>query len=233
MSELRDSCSCARAPWLVAAGLSLLALWAGQALALSFQAQSVSALPDLATGIPGVAHAPGPNPSESSKSGWAALTPSQREALAPLAVTWNSLSTAHQRKWLALSENFSRLPPQEQQMLHGRMREWASMSTRQRAQARLNFGETKQLSAADKKAMWEAYQALPPEEKKKLAADAQPRPPTTAAAIRPVPRQKLATLPKPAAEARAPRIAAGPAIEAASPDAGSSRAFGAAAQQNQ
>jgi hypothetical protein len=125
---------------------------------------------------------------------------------------------AHQRKWLALSENFSKLNVAEQQILHSRMREWAALSTRQRAQARLNFGEAKQVSAADKKALWEAYQALPPDEKKKLAADAKPKPPTTAAAVKPVAKQKLATLPTPAPDARAPRIAAGPGAEAGATD---------------
>lgn len=90
------------------------------------------------------------------KSGWVALSPAQQQSLAPLAGTWDSLSAAHQRKWLALSENFSRLSPAEQQILHSRMRDWAALSTRQRAQARLNFGEAKQLSSQDKKAMWEA-----------------------------------------------------------------------------
>ena len=60
----------------------------------------------------------------------------------------------------------------EQAKLHSRMTEWAALSPQQRTQARLNFAETKQLSPDDKKAKWEAYQALPPEEKRKLAAGA-------------------------------------------------------------
>ena len=50
----------------------------------------------------------------------------------------------------------------EQAKLHSRMTEWAALSPQQRTQARLNFAETKQLSPDDKKAKWEAYQALPP-----------------------------------------------------------------------
>ena len=50
------------------------------------------------------------------------------------------------------------------------MAAWASLSPQQRAQARLNFNETKTLDADAKKSQWEAYQALSPEDKKKLAA---------------------------------------------------------------
>jgi len=174
-----------------------------------------------------------PTPPKTAAQGrpeWAALTLQQQQSLAPLAGTWNSLSAAQKRKWLALSQNFPRLSPSEQQVLHSRMRDWTELSTRQRAQARLNFGEAKQLSAADKKAMWEAYQALAPEEKKKLAAGAQAKP-TTAAAVRPVARQKLASLPSAAPDARSPRIAAGPASDATSSDSAPGRAAGQNSQQ--
>lgn len=140
-----------------------------------------------------------------SPSGWVALTPAQQRALAPLAGTWDSLSRAQQRKWLALSKNYPRLQPPEQDTLHSRMSEWTRLSTRERAQARLNFGEAKRLSTADKKALWEAYQALPAEEKSRLATGAPAEPPTTAAAVRPVARQKLTRVP--AADFRGPRIA--------------------------
>ena len=53
-----------------------------------------------------------------------------------------------------------------------------------------------QRSPEEKKAKWEAYQALSPEEKRKLADSATRKPPTTAAAVKPVNPQKLATLPK-------------------------------------
>ena len=69
----------------------------------------------------------------------------------------------------------------------------------QRAQARLNFGKTKELSRQltpeEKKARWEAYQALSPEEKQKLAAKASPNPTGAATAVKPVSPQKLAAVP--------------------------------------
>lgn len=133
-------------------------------------------------------------------SSWEELTPMQQQALKPLAVSWNtSISEAQKRKWLQISKNFPSLPPQEQATLHSRMHEWVSLSPQQRAQARLNFGKTRELSkeltAEEKKAKWQAYQALSVEEKKKLATKASPKPAGAATAIKPVAPQKLVTVP--------------------------------------
>ena len=139
---------------------------------------------------------------------WTELTEPQRQALAPLAPKWDEVNEAQKRKWLALSQNFPKMSGAEQAKLHSRMAEWVALSPAQRTQARLNFGEAQQLSPDDKKAKWEAYQALSPEEKRKLAAGAA-KPPATAAAVKPVPTQKLATVPQPKQVAKPPRIAAG------------------------
>jgi hypothetical protein len=143
-----------------------------------------------------VRNAPAPRP-ESSPT-WAELTPQQQQSLAPLSGTWRVLGEAHKRKWLALSQNYPTMPPGEQARLHSRMAEWAALSPQQRTQARLNFAETQQVDAGDKRAKWEAYQALPPEEKRRLAAGAnaaKPPPPVTAPAVQPVPPQRLARIP--------------------------------------
>lgn len=154
------------------------------------------------------------SPKSESKPTWAELKPAEQAALAPLAGSWSTLTEAHKRKWIALSANYPQLPPAEQARVHSRMAEWAALSPQQRTQARLNFAETKKVPLEDKKAAWEAYQALPPEEKRKLAAGAaaaKPSPPPTAAAVRPVPQQKLATVPKHRkTDAKAPRVAGAP-----------------------
>lgn len=130
-----------------------------------------------------------------SKPAWQDLTPAQQQSLKPLAGPWGRLSEAQKRKWLAVSKNYPSLPATEQTKLHSRMTEWVSLSPQQRAQARLNFAETKKLSPTQKAATWQAYQALSPEEKQKLAAKAAPKPVGTAAAVKPVPPQKLAVVP--------------------------------------
>ncbi len=105
-----------------------------------------------------------------SNSSWQSLQSSQKKALAPLAPHWAQISQAQKNKWLAMSNNFDNLSTKEQTILHARMAEWASLSPQQRAQARLNFNQTKTLDADAKKTQWETYQALSPEDKKKLAA---------------------------------------------------------------
>lgn len=145
---------------------------------------------------------------------WVELSPAQREVLAPLASAWPSLSESHKRKWLEMARGYRALPPEEQVKMQGRMKEWVALSPQQRTQARLNFAKTKELSkeltAEEKKAKWEAYQSLSTEEKRKLADKAPSRPIGAAPASKPVSRQKLATIPTAADQAKAkaaPKIA--------------------------
>jgi Protein of unknown function (DUF3106) len=126
---------------------------------------------------------------------WQELTPAQQASLKPLAANWSGIGETQKRKWLAVSKNYPALPAPEQAKLHSRMTEWASLSQQQRAQARLNFAETKKLSPGDQSANWQAYQALSPEDKQKLAANASPAPAGAAAAVKPVAPQKLAAVP--------------------------------------
>lgn len=134
---------------------------------------------------------------------WKELTPAQQASLKPLAVHWSAIDEAQKRKWLALSKNYPSLPPAEQQKMHSRMAEWSSLSKQQRDQARLNFAESNKLApkekaakTASKAADWEAYQALSPQEKQKLAAQATPKPAGAAVvAVKPLPPQKLAIVP--------------------------------------
>lgn len=130
---------------------------------------------------------------------WAELTAAQREILKPLASTWPSLSQGHKRKWLQMAKGYPTLSVEEQAKMQGRMKEWVALTPQQRAQARLNFAKTKELSqelsAEEKQAKWQAYQALSDEEKRKLAAKAPRRPVGAAPAAKPVAPQKLATVP--------------------------------------
>ena len=128
---------------------------------------------------------------------WQDLTPAQQVSLKPLAANWNNLAETRKRKWIAIAAGYARLSPEGQSELHSRMTEWASLNQNQRNQARLNFSNSKQLSSRQKTATWEAYQALSPEEKKKLAISPPPQPPGAAAAIIPVAPKKLAIVPLP------------------------------------
>ena len=143
-----------------------------------------------------------------SRPAWRELTTDQQQALHPLAPVWDQLSEQHKRKWLALSRNHARLSPAEQAIQHSRMTEWATISQRERARARFNFAEVKQFPADERKAKWEAYQALSADEKRQLAERAPPRPPGVAPTISPVPARKLAPVTIPHHRNGAPAAAA-------------------------
>jgi hypothetical protein len=130
-----------------------------------------------------------------SKPDWRSLTPGQQAALQPLADKWPTLGEGQKRKWIAISANYGSMAPAEQVKLHSRMTEWVSLSPQQRAQARLNFAQSKQLTPSQKAATWNAYNALSSEKKEELARSATSKPPGAAPAPKPVQAQKLAKVP--------------------------------------
>lgn len=160
----------------------------------SFGVQAQIARPPVAASASGAGKV---NASSPSKPFWVELTPLQQTALKPLEAQWENLGETQKRRWIALSRNYSRLSAEAQRTLHGRMTEWATLSGRERVQARLNFAEVKQLAPNERKAKWEAYQALSEDDRRKLAEKAPVRPRSAAVPIRPVPAQKLVQVPPP------------------------------------
>ena len=148
--------------------------------------------------------------------GWEQLDTSQKLALYPLAPRWAILSEMQKRRWLLIAKTFSTLPPTEQERLHNRMTDWASLSAQQRSQARLNYAVTNKLAPDNKRAQWEAYQALSTEEKNRLAAAATRRSTGAATAVRPVSPRKLVQVPAATAvtnqRANLPKIPATPDV---------------------
>ena len=135
--------------------------------------------------------APRKKPRNPARSAWSELDAAQQEALAPLASSWNGMSRFEKGEWLAMSKDFPSMPLDEQARLYTRMVEWASLSTQQRIQARLNFADTEELPTAEKEAKWKAYQALSPEEKRKFEAKAPARIRGAAQDLRPAPHRKM------------------------------------------
>lgn len=135
------------------------------------------------------------SPEAESGPSWESLSTAQQVALYPLSERWVLISKAQKRRWLALAVNFATLPDAEQAKVHERMTEWANLSAQQRNQARLNYAVTSRLALDDKRAQWEAYQALSEQERAALAATAQPKPKGAATALSPVPPRKLAQVP--------------------------------------
>jgi uncharacterized protein DUF3106 len=103
---------------------------------------------------------------------WHALTPAQREALAPLEHDWPSIEAPRKQKWIALAGRMKSLSPEERARINARMVEWAKLTPLERGQARLRFEEVRELPAPTRSELWRAYQALPPEQRQLLAARA-------------------------------------------------------------
>ena len=187
---------------LALALLGALAVVGGQVLVQMRMAPGtlLSAGAEAVVASPNKARAPG-TPSAlaaaqvESGPGWGTLNTPQKLALYPLAERWALISEVQKRRWLALADNFSTLPEEEQAKFHGRMTDWANLSAQQRNQARLNYAVTNRLSRDDKRAQWEAYQALSDEARRALAARAAPKPKGAATALRPVSPKKLAQVP--------------------------------------
>lgn len=135
---------------------------------------------------------------------WAELPPAQQVALAPLRAHWRGLDADRKKKWLAVAQRFPGLPPQEQQRVQARMTQWAAMSPGERGHARQSYQELRNLPAADRQALWEAYRALPPEERQALARRGAPSAPAAAADSKAPPQARRATPAPTAARATGP-----------------------------
>jgi hypothetical protein len=129
-------------------------------------AQSSATAPKAAASAP-------PKPPVSTGLAWSSLTPSQRQALAPLERDWPNIDASRRSKWVEIANRLPSMPPDERQRMQDRMTEWARLTPDERGRARLSFQEAKQLSPQERQARWEAYQALPEEDRKALANRAQ------------------------------------------------------------
>ena len=138
---------------------------------------------------------------------WASLSPQQRTILAPLEREWGGIDAPRKAKWIEVASRFPAMPASDQQRVHERMAEWARMTPAERGSARLSFQESKQMSPEQKQARWEAYQALPDEQRKALASRAKPADeraaPAAPAASAQAPQLKPASAGKPASAAAA------------------------------
>lgn len=147
---------------------------------------------------PGV---PKPRVQAADSASWSSLTPAQQKALGPLQREWPGIDADQRAKWLDLAERLPTMSEADQQRVRARMVQWARMSPRERAQTRAQFQEARQLSPRERQLRWEAYQALPEERRRELAASrkgpdrARPRADDGAATKSSVVRPALPTVP--------------------------------------
>jgi hypothetical protein len=105
---------------------------------------------------------------------WGELTPAQRNWLKPLERDWASIDADRKEKWITIAGRMPGMPAAERERVQARMTEWTRLSPQQRGQARLGYQQANEVGGKDRKAEWEAYQALPAEQKRQLQARAVP-----------------------------------------------------------
>jgi hypothetical protein len=101
---------------------------------------------------------------------WASLTASQQTALAPLKRDWSDIDARSKQKWVELAARFPAMPDEERKRVQDRMTDWSRLTPEERGRARLQFQEARQISAQDKQARWDAYMALPADQRQALAS---------------------------------------------------------------
>lgn len=127
--------------------------------------------PTVHAPVPALAHGRAPAAAEEGMR-WQKLKPTQREALKPLQQEWSGMDSPSRQKWLQLSERLPSMPADERDRVQARMSDWEKLTPAERGQARLRFQEAKQTPLPDRRSRWAAYEALPPEQKRALAARA-------------------------------------------------------------
>jgi len=119
-----------------------------------------------------------PNPGAESGPRWSELNGTQRASLKPLERQWFTIDADAKEEWLDIAGRMPGMPAAERSRVQARMTDWARLSPQQRGQARMAFQEAKQVPTLDRQAQWKAYQALTPEQKRRLQTRAVPPPPT-------------------------------------------------------
>lgn len=147
---------------------------------------------------------------------WARLSAEQHAALAPFKADWDRFSTVRKRKWLKIAAHYQHMTPEAQKRLHERMGAWTGMSPNQRRLARENYQLSRHVPPQAREKAWRAYQKLPDDQKRKLAASGTPRrpnivsaPPSGKTEIKDInrlvrSRERRNPVPKPAAHAGGP-----------------------------
>lgn len=128
---------------------------------------------------------------------WSELEPAQQQALHPLKSKWSELSDVQRRKWIAIVKNFPKLPPADQAKVQERMSAWATLKPIERERARENFTNSKLTPSLSKAGSWEEYQALPKEERDKLASQAPKKRAGAAKTAKPVTQNTIYPHPAP------------------------------------
>jgi hypothetical protein len=115
---------------------------------------------------------------------WAELTADQQKTLEPLKPEWDKMDRQPRLKWVGIAKRFPTMTAREQRRIQTRMQRWAKLTPDQREVARNTYRKNVVALPPDKKkelqVQWEAYRALPEDERRSLAEKAAaPKPAAT------------------------------------------------------
>jgi hypothetical protein len=104
---------------------------------------------------------------------WAELTADQQMILAPLKDSWTQIEPDRRRNWVGIANRYPRMDAKAQERVQRRMQRWATLTPEQRRQARENYKRLAKQRAERRSPKlaeaWREYQALPPDERDRLA----------------------------------------------------------------
>ena len=111
------------------------------------------------------------------KPNWGALTPAEKQVLAPLANEWPRLSREQRRHLIHAADHYYKMKPAAQARFQKRLHAWATMSPAQRRVARENYLKFKALPPNVQQSLrqkWERQRAAQPP--RALPPQAAPKP---------------------------------------------------------
>jgi Protein of unknown function (DUF3106) len=129
------------------------------------------------TSVPSIKSIAATRPTPEQGPKFSTLSADEQAALRPLEKDWATISADRKQKWRVLAARFPKMPADERARIQARMADWAQMTPEQRGKVRLQFQEASKSSPQNRQAQWEAYQALPADQKRELATKAASTPP--------------------------------------------------------
>lgn len=90
------------------------------------------------------------SPCSAAAPSWRALTPIQREALAPMVGQWDILPEIQRSRLIETAKHYPRMTPEQKQRYHDRLKKWSELTPEQREAARKRYRAFNKLPAKER-----------------------------------------------------------------------------------
>lgn len=89
-------------------------------------------------------------PCSAAAPSWRALTPTQREALAPMDGQWDILPVLQRNRLLETAKHYPKMTPEQKLRYHNRLKKWSQLTPGQREAARKRYRAFKKLPTKER-----------------------------------------------------------------------------------